>query len=113
MHIFHATDGGEKSEFKHLREIQNEIFRYMLGNYITEDAIFTVLLEKNQADPDELLVELLNTDAYLYVLYDQHEKVFSYSDEWIAVVTEDDDRKIVRYILKLKTEKHIETIEWV
>ncbi len=80
---------------------------------MAEDATFAALLEENQTDPDELLVELLTTDSYLYELYNRYRKIFSCFDEWIAAVTEDDDRKTVQYILKLKTEKHIETIKWV
>ncbi len=113
MHIYHATNEGEEHEFEHLHEIKREIARYMFGEYLAADAAFAALLNDNQIAPEELLADLLKEYDPLYGLFDRHNNIFSYFDDWILAVTEDEDRKIARYILKPKTEKHVETIEWI
>lgn len=36
----------------------------------------------------------------------------SYFDDWIVVETNEDEDEVTGFILKKKTEKHIETCEW-
>ncbi len=112
MNIYHATNGGKEREYEYLREIQREIVRYMFGDYAAGDEAFAVLLEENQINPGEIIAELEKSYIPLYDLYDRYGKVYSYFDDWILAVAEDDDRKIVRYVIKPETEKHIETIKW-
>lgn len=113
MHIYYATNEGKECEFEHVREIQQEIIRYMLEDYFAGDSIFAALLREKKIDPGKLLTELLKEDDPIYRLYDHHNSLFSYFDDWVLAVTEDEDRKITRYILKPKMEKHIETIDWI
>ncbi len=113
MNIYYATNEGEEYEFDYLGKIQQEIARYMLGDYLAEDTAFAALLKDKKTAPEELLAELLKEGNSLYHLFDHHRGVFAYFDDWILAVTDEDDRKITRYILKPKTEKHIETIAWV
>lgn len=110
--IWYATHEGEIDEFDYLKEIQREICRYMLSDYLVEDVAFAEMLKREEINPEELFTKLLEESHPLYYLFDQHRKVFSYFDDWILAITEDIDRKIVRYIMKPKTEKHIETINW-
>ncbi len=112
MNIYHATNGGKEREYEYLREIQREIVRYMLGDYAAGDDAFAALLEENQINPEEINAGLEKSYTPLYDLYNRYGKVYSYFDDWVLAVTEDDDRKIARFVLKPKTEKHIETIEW-
>ncbi len=112
-HIYYATNEGEEFEFDYLQKVKKEIAQYMLGAYLAEDAVFAELLKDKKINPEELLAELLGEDYPLYHLFDYHREVFAYFDDWILAVTEENDKKIARYILKPKTEKHIETIEWV
>ena len=44
---------------------------------------------------------LLKEDDPLYCLFDRHNNVFSYFDDWILAVIEDEDRTIAQYIPKL------------
>lgn len=113
MHIYYATDEGEEDEFEYLHGVRQEIVRYMLGDYLAEDAAFAALLAEKQIEPSELLAELMEADFPIYQFWDWHKDLFSYFDDWILAVTEDQDRKIARYILKPKAENHVETIEWI
>ncbi len=113
MNIYHATIGGKENEYEYLREMQSKIIRYMFGDYAAEDEAFAAMLEENGIDPGEIIAELVKNDMPLYNLYDRHEKIYSYFDDWVLAVTEDNGKKIARFILKPKAEKHIETIEWV
>lgn len=113
MHIFYATEGGKKYEFEHIQEIQYEIVRYMLGDYLAGDPVFAALLKEKQIDPGKLLTELLEDDDPTYQFFDCYNSLFSYFDDWILAVTGSGDWKIERYIMKPKTEKHIETIDWI
>lgn len=112
MHIYYATDKGEKMEFERLKEIEQEIVQYMFGEYLSEDAAFAALLKEKAIRLEELHAELQQKDYPLCHLYDHHKEIFSYFDNWILVCTEDEDKRIARYILRKKTEKHIETIAW-
>lgn len=112
MHIYYATDKGEKMEFERLKEIEQEIVQYMTGDYLSEDAEFAALLKEKAIIPEELHAELQQKDYPLCHLYDRYQEIYSYFDNWIFARTEDEDKRITQYILKKKTEKHIETIAW-
>ena len=111
-HIYYATEKGQKMEFERLAEIEQEIVHYMLGGYLSENAEFAALLKEKSIIPEELYAELQKEEYPLYSLYDRYKEIFSYFDDWILVHTEDEDKRITRYILKKKAEKHVETIEW-
>ena len=99
-------------EFERLAEIEQEIVRYMLGGYLSEDTEFAALLKEKSIIPEELYAELQKEEYPLYSLYAHYKEIFSYFDDWILVHTDDEDKRITRYILKKKAEKHVETIEW-
>ena len=112
MHMYYATEKGEKMEFDRLKEIEQEIVQYMLGEYLSEDAEFAAFLKEKEIVPEKLCAELQNEDYPLYRLYDRYKEIYSYFDDWILARAEGEDTRIIRYILKQKTEKHIETIAW-
>lgn len=111
-HIYHVTKEGSEDEFAFRREISQKIIRYMLGDYVTKDAAFAETLKEKEIKPEELLAELTADDFPIHRLFERHKDIFSYFDDWILVVTSEDEKEIVRYVLKPKTEKHIETIYW-
>lgn len=111
-YIYHVTKEGSEDEFEFRRIASREVIQYMLGDYLRKDTSFDTLLKEKKIQPDELLAELLAEDFPIHRLFDRHKDVFSYFDDWILAVTDESDKKIVRYIIKPQTEKHMETIEW-
>lgn len=100
-------------EFDYRREIENEVVSYILTEYIQQDDNFRKYLEQEKYCLENV-IEDVKDEGRLSVmkLYDNYRKIFNYFDDWILIITDDEDKKITDIVVKKKEEVHVETCEW-
>ncbi len=100
-------------EMDFLNRIENNLAKYILEQYIQKDSSFANLIKNNGLTPETILQNICSKGRRaMYLFYDEYPQLFSYFDDWILIKATDDNRFVEQIIMRPKTEKHIETIEW-
>lgn len=100
-------------EFDFLREVEDKILRYILGDYKKTDPDFAEYLEQEGCQAEEILKNITE-DGLLSVMefYHKYRKIYDYFDDWILIKTNEKTTEITDIIVKKNSENHVETCEW-
>ena len=55
---------------------------------------------------------LAEKQCAVYYLYDHGREIFEQIDDWAVIKADESNKKIVDVDIRLKSDKHIETINW-
>lgn len=94
-------------EFEFTNKLEEAVVRKILIDYPLIDEEFNRLLGGKGED---ILNELLKERRAVYRFYDRYESLCTYFDNWTVVKIDDNNEMDI--IVKKKTDKHIETINW-
>ena len=112
-HIKHITRDGEDDEFEYIEQMQVNILKYVLGEYLNNDPMFAQHLENCGVTASQIMESLFATsgDAAdpLRRFWWNFRNVAKYFDPWIMVQTDAEYLKVCRYVLRRRAEKHVET----
>lgn len=101
-------------EFDFRKQLIDDILRYIFTDYVEKDVEFQAFLAEKELTPEKIMDDIKEDNGLLSDIkfFDYHKSVFHYFDDWIVVETNEDEDEVTGFILKKKTEKHIETCEW-
>lgn len=97
-------------EFKFLDNVEKMLLKFLLEEYSSPK--FEALIQRKKADKKEILSVLMKDDWPVHKLFDDFKWLFKFFDDWVVVKPDSEYKKVSRFIVKEKTEKHIETCYW-
>ena len=108
----HLDDSDYEFDFR--KQLIDDILRYIFTDYVEKDVEFQAFLAEKELTPEKIMDDIKEDNGLLSDIkfFDYHKSVFHYFDDWIVVETNEDEDEVTGFILKKKTEKHIETCEW-
>lgn len=112
-YIDNITNGGDDYEFDEIKKIERDILNYVFTSYIKKDKDFNIFLKKKKVCAEKFISRIKADEEFdTYDFFHEYNEIFEYFDDWILVKTNKTNKKITDFILKKKTKKHIETINW-
>ena len=109
--IRNNLDNGD-SEYDFLSKLDHDTFELIFGDYYNGHEEFRDYLKGMDITKDKLGEIMTECGGSLYGLYEQYNSILKYFDDWALVKADQDNTDVKEIILKPRTDKHIETIEW-
>lgn len=100
-------------EFDYLRELEDQILRYIFTEYMQKNRDFEYYLEQEGCNPETVMTDI-EKDGQLNIwkLYDKYQNIWRYFDDWIVIKTNEDDTEIVGIVVRKREDIHVETCNW-
>lgn len=112
-YIDYITNGGKDYEFDEINKIGRNILRYIFTSYINDNEDFDKFLKRKKINSECFISQIDDDETFdIYKFFEDYNDVFEYFDDWILVKTDKNDKRIIGYIVKKNSKKHIETINW-
>lgn len=99
-------------EFDYRNNIDKELLKYILTDYLHKDEEFHELIREKGYDVLQLLEKYGNEEYILYEFSKKCPSICGYFDDWVVAETDEECTKLTGFKMKKKTERHIETFEW-
>ena len=97
------------------QEVQQQVIKKIHSIYETNEELRKRVNDAGLSDEQarEVISKCLAEEQYaVYYLYDHGREIFEQIDDWAVIKADENNKKIVDVDLRLKSDKHIETINW-
>ena len=100
----------EDYEFDFRNKVVIQLMTYIFQNYKNEK--FDKLINELNLDKKNLLAEIVNAEFPAPFLWEHYRYIYNFFDDWVVVKANPSFTEVEKFIIREKSEKHIETIFW-
>ncbi len=100
----------EDYEFGFRNKVVIQLMTYIFQDYKNEK--FNKLINELNLDKKNLLAEIVNAEFPAAFLWEHYRYVYNFFDDWVVVKANPSFTEVEKFIIREKSEKHIETIFW-
>lgn len=101
-------------EFDYLREVEAQVVRKMSEIHEISHTLQERLKTEgvDSAHVDAAITDCLAEENPVYHLFEKYDRIFRRFDDWVVIKTDGDKAEITDVVMRLKDDRHIETINW-